>query len=69
MEKNSSEDQVLSGAVIPAPPDVSAVAEQRVVQAREQGVQLTGSDGVLTLLTRQVLVTALQAELAGHLGD
>ena len=68
MEKNSSEDQVLSGAVIPAPPDVSAVAEQLVVQAREQGVQLTGSDGLLTLLTRQVLETALQTELAAHLG-
>lgn len=68
MEKNSNEDQALSGDVIPSRPDMSDVAEQLVIQAREQGVQLTGSDGLLTALTRQVLETALQTELAEHLG-
>ena len=52
----------------PAQPDLSALAERLVATARTQGVELTGPDGLLTGLTRQVLETALGAELDEHLG-
>jgi transposase-like protein len=44
------------------------LAEQLVAQAREQGIALTGPGGLLSGLTRQVLETALEAELTEHLG-
>ena len=37
-------------------------------RAREQGLSLTGPEGLLKQLTRQVLETALDQELTGHLG-
>jgi putative transposase len=49
-------------------PDFSAVAEQLVASARTQGVELTGPGGLLTGLTKRVLETALDVELADHLG-
>lgn len=39
-----------------------------LAQAREQGVSLVGPGGLLPGLTRQVLETALEAELTDHLG-
>jgi transposase-like protein len=39
-----------------------------VARAREQGVSLTGPDGLLKQLTKTVLETALNQELTGHLG-
>ncbi|WP_435875983.1 IS256 family transposase [Saccharopolyspora shandongensis] len=39
-----------------------------VAQAREQGLALTGPDGLLKLFTKNVLETALNEELAEHLG-
>jgi putative transposase len=47
---------------------LAALAQSLVESARTQGVQLTGPGGLLTGLTRQVLETALQVELAEHLG-
>jgi putative transposase len=44
------------------------LAEQLVAQAREQGIALTGPGGLLTGLTKQVLETALDAEMTEHLG-
>src|SRR3954452_6365900 len=44
------------------------LAEQLLAAAKEQGVALTGPGGLLTGLTRQVLQTALEAELTEHLG-
>jgi putative transposase len=44
------------------------LAEQLVERARTEGLQLTGPDGLLTSLTRQVLETALEVELTEHLG-
>jgi putative transposase len=44
------------------------LAEQLVARARSQGVALTGPGGLLTGLTKQVLETALEAELTEHLG-
>src|SRR4030095_5044918 len=44
------------------------VAEELVRRAREQGLSLTGPDGLLKQLTRTVLETALNEEMTGHLG-
>ena len=57
-----------TGEVLPAPPNITAVAEQLVAAARGQGIELTGPNGLLTGLTRQVLQSALEAELTEHLG-
>ena len=52
----------------PDEPDMSALAEELVASATERGIALTGADGLLTALTRQVLQSALEAELSAHLG-
>jgi len=39
-----------------------------VRQAREAGVSLTGSDGLLKAITKTVIETALDEELSEHLG-
>ena len=55
--------------VVPAGgPDLTSLAEQMVAKARETGIELTGQDGLLTALTRQVLQSALEEEMAAHLG-
>ena len=41
-----------TGEVLPPPPDVTVVADQLVAAAREQGIELTGPNGLLTGLTR-----------------
>jgi putative transposase len=43
-------------------------AEELVRRAREQGLSLTGPDGLLKQLTKTVLETALNQELTEHLG-
>jgi putative transposase len=43
-------------------------AEELVRRAREQGISLTGPDGLLRQLTKTVLETALNQELTEHLG-
>ena len=50
------------------PPDLSDLAEQLVAAAAGQGIDLTGENGLLTALTRQVLQSALEVEMAHHLG-
>jgi transposase-like protein len=44
------------------------LAEALVARARAAGVVLTGPGGLLTGLTKQVLETALNAEMTEHLG-
>ena len=44
------------------------VAEELVARAGEQGLSLTGPDGLLKQLTKTVLETALNQELTEHLG-
>jgi transposase-like protein len=44
------------------------LAEQLVAQARAQGLDLAGADGLLAQLTKRVLETALEAEMVEHLG-
>ena len=48
--------------------DEQQLAEQLLKQAKEQGVDLVGPDGVLNGLTKRVLETALEAEMTEHLG-
>jgi transposase-like protein len=48
-------------------PEQAAAAEM-VARAREQGLALTGPDGLLKLFTKNVLETALGEEIAEHLG-
>jgi putative transposase len=43
-------------------------AEEMVRRAREQGLSLTGPDGLLKQLTKTVLETALNQEMTEHLG-
>ena len=48
--------------------DQKDLAERLLAQARKQGVSLVGPGGLLNQLTKNVLETALNAELAEHLG-
>nr|WP_307281893.1 IS256 family transposase [Arthrobacter sp. W4I7] len=48
--------------------DQKELAEALLEQAREQGVSLLGPGGLLAGLTKNVLETALEAEIAEHLG-
>jgi putative transposase len=49
----------------PTPEEVAALAVVR--RAREQGLSLTGPDGLLKQLTTTVLETALNEEITEHL--
>jgi putative transposase len=57
-----------TGEVLVAENDFAAIADELVAAARGQGIELTGPNGLLTGLTRQVLQTALEVEMADHLG-
>ena len=48
--------------------DHQQLARQLVEQARADGVDLVGPDGLLTGLTKSVVETALEAEMSEHLG-
>ena len=48
--------------------DQQQLAERLLAQAKEQGVELVGPDGLLNQLTKRVLETALEEEMADHLG-
>jgi putative transposase len=43
-------------------------AVELVERARSEGVELTGDNGLLTALVRQVLQTGLEVEMTDHLG-
>lgn len=62
---------VPAGRSVPAvadSPDMRDWAEQLVARARSEGIELTGDNGLLTAMVRQVLQTGLNVELAEHLG-
>lgn len=48
--------------------DQKELAERLLAQAKEQGMSLVGPGGLLNQLTKNVLETALNAELTEHLG-
>ena len=59
----------LSSLLVPVETDgMRAWAEALVNQARSEGVALTGEDGLLTSMVREVLQTGLDVEMADHLG-
>ena len=61
------EDEVINlvvGEII----DQKELVERLLVQAREQGVSLTGLGGLLSQLTKNVVETAENAELTEYLG-
>jgi putative transposase len=64
----TSEQSAGAAALSPAGLDLSLLADELVAAARGQGIQLTGPGGLLTGFTRQVLETALEVEMADHLG-
>jgi transposase-like protein len=57
-----------TGEVLPSDADLSGIAAELVAAARGQGIELTGPNGLLTDLTRQVLQSALEVEMSEHLG-
>jgi putative transposase len=52
----------------PVPTAEQRAAEELVARGREQGLSLTGPEGLLKELTKTVLETALSQELTEHLG-
>ena len=52
----------------PVPVDQDQVAEQLLAQAKAQGVELVGPNGLLNQLTKRVFETALEEEMSAHLG-
>lgn len=48
--------------------DMTDLAEQLVAAAANRGLDLTGQNGLLTALTKQVLQSALNVEMVQHLG-
>jgi transposase-like protein len=52
----------------PEPTAEQKLAEELVARAREQGVSLTGPDGLLKQLAKTVIETALDQEMTEHLG-
>src|SRR5947207_4891847 len=49
-------------------PAMRAWAEELVARARAESIELTGDNGLLTGLIRQVLQTGLEVEMSEHLG-
>jgi hypothetical protein len=66
-EDHVMNDHDSDGALVPlaasGEPDMARLAGQLVEAASERGIELTGADGLLTALTRQVLQSALEAEM------
>jgi putative transposase len=66
---DGGESEVLPAAVPAAGADSRrAWAQELVDRARSEGVALTGEDGLLTLMVREVLQAGLDVEMAEHLG-
>ena len=63
MSKKGTDPAGEAAAAVP-----EGLAEQLVAQAKASGVALTGPGGLLSGLTKQVLETALNAEMTEHLG-
>src|SRR5258707_357383 len=61
-------DDVTKKKPRPEPTAEQRAAEELVRRAREQGLSLTGPDGLLEQLTKTVLETALDQEMTEHLG-
>jgi putative transposase len=61
-------DDVTKWKSRPEPTAEQRAAEELVARAREQGLSLTGPDGLLKQVTKTVLETALDQEMTGTWG-
>ena len=57
---NTETVDLRTGEILPARPDVAAVADQLVAAARGQGIELTGPNGLLSGLTRQMSIRSFE---------
>jgi putative transposase len=64
---NSLAASISKTSVKPGDSERSAIREM-VKSARERGLDITGPDGLLKLLTKTVLETAVEEEMTDHLG-
>lgn len=64
----STDQEEMIGSMTTDIVDQKQLAEQLLEQAKEQNVELVGPDGLLGQLTKNVLETALDAEMSEHLG-
>src|SRR5258706_13367365 len=66
--KRCRDDHDVTKKIKPEPTAEELAAKELVRRAREQGLSLTGPDGLLKQLTRTVLETAVSHEMTEHLG-
>jgi putative transposase len=64
----STDQEEMIGSMTTDIVDQKQLAEQLLAQAEEQNIELVGPDGLLNQLTKNVLETALDAEMVEHLG-
>jgi putative transposase len=64
----STDQEEMIGSMTTDIVDQKQLAEQLLEQAKEQNIELVGPDGLLGQLTKNVLETALDAEMSEHLG-
>ncbi len=65
---DSTDQDEMIGSMTTDIVDQKELAEQLLEQAKEQNIELVGPDGLLGQLTKNVLETALDAEMSEHLG-
>lgn len=66
--KNVPVDEELLPAAPAGQSSMREWAQQLVSRARDEGVALTGDEGLLTSMVKEVLQAGLDVELADHLG-
>ncbi len=64
----STDPEEMIGSMTTDIVDQKQLAEQLLAQAEEQNIELVGPGGLLNQLTKNVLETALDAEMVEHLG-
>jgi putative transposase len=64
----STDQEEMIGSMTTDIVDQKQLAEQLLAQAEEQNIELVGPGGLLNQLTKNVLETALDAEMSEHLG-
>ena len=64
VDKSDKRDEGDEGQLSPE----QGAATAMVAEARQRRLELTGPDGLLKLFTKNVLETALNEEMTGHLG-
>jgi hypothetical protein len=68
MKSNESEPVSGLDVGVRREPEMQRLAQELVDSAQDHGLALTGENGLLTALTKQVLQAALEAEMTHHLG-